>query len=414
MADTATAQPIAPVDATSTVETPESQQQQPAKKAAPKFETKFDEVMWRVNEPAEDETQDETSMNDIIDRAQKNASKSDKEIKDASQTSKAKEPVEDQAEPVQQNQEKATPQKEKLKVDGEEFELDPDQIRRFAQKGISHEKNNRKTAEAVREVRAREQAVEQREASVNELVTMLKDPKGALEILTNIHGEDIVRDMSEGFLRPRVEREMLPEHERRALVAEERAQRAEQALKQRDEQVKQKQIEQQTDTLVQEYQKTIIEALKLKGLPKTDFTAMEMASWMERGTKKGIDYKPEQLAQFVKEDNILRVGALTEDYVTQITEAKKKGDLDAVVKAGEGLVELLGEPVMFAIAKYHLAKHMRTPAQPKQVLDTPKTKPPEEGSKKKKGGYMSEDEFTAERKRRVALMEKGIDPGEWK
>jgi hypothetical protein len=113
----------------------------------------------------------------------------------------------------------------------------------------------------------------------------------------------------------------------------------------------------------------------------------------------------------VKEDNNLRVSSLTHVYVSQIEDAKKRGDIAAVESLGEQLVGVLGEPVMYAIGKYHLAKMQRgQPAVPKQILDTPKV-PTKQATKPR--AYMSEDEYAAERKRRVAAMERGESVPDW-
>lgn len=369
------------------------QREIPQRKASDrKFTDKVEETLWRVNEPTEDETSDEKSMSEIIDKATKDAATP---TKDTGVQSKAQEPA---PEPV-------TTGKQKVEYNGKEYELDADQQKRFMQKGIMHDLKHRDFAAKTKEVEAREQAAIQREKSAQAIF------ERGLDAIAEVKGEEEARKMAEAFLRPRIEREMLPEQERQLLDIQTRAERAEKALADRDQRDQQRDIDSKVDGHLQHFQKIIVEALDKTGVPKDTRSAREMAEWIERGIEKGIDYSPDQLAEFVREDNVVRVQALTQHYVSQIEAAKKAGDSEAIVKAGESLVGILGEPVMHAIGKYHLAKIQK--GQPKtapQILDTPKVKPPEQ---KKRGGYMTEDEFAAKRKQRVALMEQGIDPGEW-
>lgn len=65
---------------------------------------------------------------------------------------------------------------------------------------------------------------------------------------------------------------------------------------------------------------------------------------------------------------------------------------------------------MYAIAKYHLAKVTPKAKIPGQILDTAKAPP---AQAPKPSVKMTEDEYRAERKRRAALLDSGVDPGVW-
>lgn len=398
-----------PVNATSTNTTPAPKAPPAAPKGAPPadtakkvpdFKSKVEETLWRVNEPTADEVEDTKSMSEIIDNAVSNASRPSKEA-----TPERADHPEAEPEP-----EKPT-QREKLKVGEKEYELDYEQMRRFAQKGIMHDLKQRDISAKAREAQAKAEALAAKEQELASTIEALKSPDQALEILVALHGEEKAREMLEGWLRPRIEREMLPPEERQQLEWQERAERAERALQERDERDQKTQLEQQASHYEEHYQKVILDALEKGGYPKgSDLTpfAKEMAAWMERGLSKNIEYTPEQLVELVNEDNQLRVGALTHTYVSQIEAAKAKGDIEGVISMGEKLVGILGEPVMYAIGKYHLAKMQKgQPAQPKPVLDTAKTDPKKLQAKQPK---LTEDEY---REMRRKIVHGEMEPPPW-
>jgi len=391
----------APINATSTNTVPISSAggatPKPAPKVVPKFESKAEETLWRINEPAADETEDVSSMTDIIDKAQGNAGLSSKEANT-------------KVAPADAEQQTKASGKEKYTVNGKEYELDAEQSKRFVQMGIMHQLKNRDIANQAREVATRDQQARAMEQKVTQTLEALK--QGSMDVLVELHGEEKAREIVEGWLRPKIERELMPPEQRQQIEHKERADRAEAELAQIRQSAQEKETNDKADGFVEHYQKVIISALDQGGVPKTAHTAKEMAEWMERGLDKGIEYTPQQLAQFVREDNIERVSSLTESFVSQIAAANKSGDMSQVVKAGESLVGILGEPVMYAIGKYYLARMKGgQPLGPQQVLDTPKVRVDETARKKP---YLTMDEQAAERKRRVDLMEQGIDPGEWK
>jgi hypothetical protein len=373
------------------------------------FASRAEETLFRINDPTAEETSEVADMNAAIDKGVADAAKGSKLANSN--------PEKVQPPPNPGEEEKKLTAKEKLKVKfgdkEEEYELDEEQKRRFAQKGIYYEKKNAEITKRDRSVAAREAAATAKEAEAASMIEALK--QGGLDLLIEIHGKEKVREMTEGFLRPEIEREMMPEADRKQLEWQERAERAEQQLQQREQQEHQTKVSAQEKQHVDNYNKVIIEALEMGGVPKTNFTAAEMADHMLRGLQNNIEYTPQQLADFVRQDNMVRIGALTERQVDAITNARKSNDTAGIVKAGEALMQMLGEPVMHAIGVYyiHRAKSGKPQQGAQQVLDTPKVKPKEEALKRK-SQYMSEDEAREERMRRVALMEQGIDPGEWK
>lgn len=401
----ATAQPIAPVNATGGTEAPASHQQKPAQPQVgkptgkPQFTSKIEETLWRINEPTQDEVDDTKSMNEIIDKAQQAASQSSKEAPAVH----APAATEGEGAPTE------PPKKERLKVGNQEYELDAEQQKRFAQKGILYEKRNIEIVKKERELQAKEADMANRQKQFDSLIAAIK--QNGIGVVAELLGEEQARKQAEGWLRPKIEHEMLPEHERRVIDAENKVKFFEQELQKRQHAEKQAQITAQAKQAEQEYHRMICEGLEKGGLPKTEFIAKEFAEWFERGLDRGINYTPEQVAALVKEDNTLRVQAITGELVDRINESRKNNDHQGVVRHGKMLQELLGEPVMYAIGKYYVELNRSRQPQPKQILDTAKTKSVEANTR---SGYMTEDAARAERMRRVALMEQGIDPGEWK
>lgn len=423
MADNAAA--VAPVNATATgtvpapKATPEAapaEAKRQAPKAAPDFKSKVEETLWRVNEPTADEVEDTASMNDIITKSVENAGKPSKEAT----------PGADRQEDRQESPEAAPKptdgEKKKYTVNGKTYELTDEQARSFAQKGIMHELRNRETAEKARAVEQREQAALAKEQEAAAILESIRTQ--SLDYLIDIHGEEKARQMIEGWLRPRIERELLPPEQQQQLAEEDSRERA---FREREERIAEKErhwdeqhkkaeerkIDEQARGFEQEYQNVILEALQKGGFPEgADLTpfAKDMASWMERGLTKNIEYTPDQLVKLVQEDNGTRVKALTGVYVGQIEAAKKSGDSASIVKLGEQLVGVLGEPVMYAIGKYHLAKMQGGQplqgAMPKPILDTAKRDPKAPVKQPK----LTEDEY---RDMRQKIARGEMEPPAW-
>jgi hypothetical protein len=373
---------------------------QQAKKApaAPDFKSKVEETLWRVNEPTSDEVEDTKSMSDIIDKG----------IADAGKPSKDATPERERQQQEPPPPKEPTGEKKKYKVDGKVYELTDEQAERFAQKGIMHELRNREAANRDRAIAAKEQEISRREQEAQQVIEALKSK--SLDALVELHGEEKTREMLEQWLRPRIEREMLPPEEQEKITWQERAERAEQRLQQQQQQEQERQIEEQSRGLEQHYQKIIVQALEEGNFPKgADLTpfAKEMAGWMERGLVNNIEYTPAQLVKLVKEDNATRVNTLTGTYVGQIETARKAGDMATVSKLGEQLVEVLGEPVMYAIGKYHLAKlSSRGLPETSVPLSAPKT----EAQKAMKPPRMTEDQV---REMRQQIARGEIEPPPW-
>lgn len=372
-----------------------------------KFASKAEETLagFRINEPTADEVEDTAAMNAMIDRAQSAANGEANEAPDTKRVGR----ITDES---RENPETVT--RERLKVGDEEFELDAEQIKRFAQKGIHYEKANRKAADRERALAAREQEITRLQAEALEIYENLKNPQNLMQVIEKLHGSEQARMLTEGYLKPIIEREMLPPEQQEMLSLKERAERAEQILQQQQFMQQQQVINARAQELQNHYQQTIINALQKINLPTgQDFTflAKEMAGWLERGITNNVEYTPEQLAEKVLEDNNARVGLLVSHDAQAVLKAKQSGDANKVIELGERLAQKLGEPVVYAIARYHLAKHERQQKSlpQKEILSTPKTV----RNESKKAGYMTPDEYAAERRRRVEMMERGEDPGEW-
>lgn len=398
MSDTTTA----PVVAVAANETP-----QPAKGTSPMEDT-LSRVMGEVSAKYGGGPNEFKSFGEIADKVTKESA--------APAKPEAKPAAEPKPEAKEQSPEPEAkpPTKEKLKVGEQEFELDADQVKRFAQKGIYYEKKNA-------DITRRERAVEEREAQSSKsndqgkaiMEALAKDPGGTLEYLFGDRNKafEAIKPWAEQVVTKEMEYEQNP-HQKMIDEANARAERAERAIREREEAQQKQEIDSQTKTYEEQYVKTILSALEQAGIPKTDFAAAEMAGHMQRALARGIEYTPQQLAQIVREDNTVRIRALTQSLSTGILEANKSGDVDTVVKMGEQAVELLGEPLMFAIAKYHLAKLSKgQPIQPKTIFETPRV--PVEGEQPKRRGYMSEDDFAAERRRRAAAIDRGEDVKPW-
>lgn len=426
MSETAT--PIEPVNATSTnVDvTPEPVAE---KKASPKkaskaqravtpMESRFEDVIGEINAKYGGDKNEFRSVSEIVEDVEK-ASKLEDEKKQGEKLEKENPPQETREEirqKVQRSEKEGEPTsrlKEKLKVGQEEFELDPEQIKRFAQKGIYYEKKGVEAAKQQKALEQKAEALSQKEAQIESFLKAVTQNPG--ELLEQILGEQAFEKIKPWAV-SKVQKEMQFEenpHLRAVEEAQLRAQKAQAELENFKKSQQEKLVSEQSAKIAENFQKTILDALNEQGIPRTDFTAAEMAAHMARALDRNYEYTPQQLAQIVREDNTVRIRALSDTIVNQIETARKNNDLDSVIKCGEKAVELFGEPLMYAIAKYHLAKMQRgSPQQPKQVLETPKTLKEDLKNSWGKNGrqYMSEDEYS-DMRRKIARGEIEPPPG---
>lgn len=417
MSESATqATPIEPVNATSTSTNPV---EKPARSTTDPRESRFEDVISQINQKYGGDPNEFKSLGEITQKVENEAKPKANSVKtqvgDADdgklQRRGSNNPEktglhEDSQPEITQK----PPQKEKLKVGEEEFELDQEQLKRFAQKGIFYDKKGIDISKKERQIQEWQAQKTQDDKHKQEFFTSLGENPG--QVLEGIFGPQIFEKMKP-WAAQKVQKEMeYEQNPQLAAIDRERQGReaAEARAAQYEQQIRQQQVTEQASQLEQQYSQTIMQALQEQGIPRTDFTAAEMASHMDRAASRNMQYTPQQLAQIVREDNATRIKSMTDAYVSQINEARKSNDLDTIVNTGGKIVEMFGEPLMYAVAKYHLAKLQKgQPQQPKTILDTPKTQaqPERKGWGKNGRQYMSEDEF-ADMRRKIARGE--MDP----
>lgn len=420
MSEVATNTPTAiePVNATATGTVPVEE----GGRATSPMEKSFEDVISRLNKKHAAPERGEKSLSDIVQRVEDEAK---------GKAPAAKEFAADRGKPATQRSVQAVPKpgdgetdpdgeankpaetKEKYKVGDQEYELSREQAKRFTQKGIALEKRVIDIQKAERQAQEWQAQKAQEEQQKQQFFAQLAEDPG--QTLEKLFGPEIFEKMKP-WAAGRVQKEMEYEaNPHLAAIEQERQARAaaEAKLQQYEQQQQQQQIQQESAKLEQTFSKLIMDSLQESGIPRTDFTAAEMATHIDRAASRGIDYTPQQLAQIVREDNTVRIRALTDGFTSQIAEARKNNDMNSIVGIGEQVVEMFGEPLMYAMAKYHLAKLQRgQPTQPKQVLDTPKaqTQPERKGWGENGKQYMSEDKY-AEMRRKIARGEIQPPPG---
>lgn len=373
-----------------------------------------EEVLWSINDPAPDTSQDyeggaageENLTNDPLEAAvaaiegrTKTPSKTAKVPKDAQVATKGEE--ESAPEPKESSL-------RRIKVDGKEYELNEEQLLRFAQKGAAADKRFVDIAKERKAMEAMQETLSQKAEQIESFLQQLEE--NPIPFLTKKFGPQKAREIMEPFLAEQVREEMMPEGERRVLEAERRAQEAEQRWQKHEEQQRLQAEEAEANNYAEHYQRTIIQALETTGLPKNEQTVAEMAQYMKRAIAKGYDYTPEQIANLVKEDNTIRIGAFAEPYVTQAEAAKKSGDTKSLIGLLEQVEGLFGRGFINVVRWGDLARlRSHQPAAPKPILETPRNTSDE----KKRKPYMSEEEWESERKRRVAAIDRGESVPDW-
>lgn len=312
--------------------------------------------------------------------------------------------------PAAKKAEKATPEKRTLTVDKTNLQLTEEERDRWAQKGIANEKRWVEIAREKKEIQAASQRVEAMEAKLNGMIAQLEEKP--MEALVHRYGKEKVRTFVEPFLAQEIKEEMLPEHEKAMRAKDAEIARLNGELAGVSGKKEQEAYGAEVQSEVVKAQEIIIKALNEQGIPRTDFTAAEMADHMIRGINRKIPYTPEQLASIVREDNILRVAALTEQYSNYAEECYKNKNMQGVLAAGEAMEDLLGPVVVKTLRYLDLARlKSGQPLVPQQILETPRTAQGESGEKKRP--YMSEDAYAEERKRRAAAIDRGEAVSDW-
>lgn len=394
------------VVATSSNENPIAQ---PGNAHLPSRDNSIDRVFAELNAKHGGDPNEFKSLGEITDAVTGESSSTKKDSHETPSVSREKSPQVEAPKPD------ATAEKTRIKVrdkDGaeKEYELSAEQLKAFAQKGVYYEKKGVEIAKF-------DQALQEREAKVADLEnrekifleTLEKDPGAVLEYLFGEEAFDKIKPWATGKVQKLQEYEQNP-HQKALDDANRRAEALQGQLEQRQKQEASSAEQQNTQKFVQHYTKVITGALEIAGVPKTNFSASEAAKQLEIASQRGVDLKPEQLAEILKEHQTMRVRAMTGGLAQAILDAKKANDSDAVVKCGEQLAAMLGEDVVYGLAKYHLAKIQKTqPLQPKPILESPRVIKPAD----KRRGYMSEDEYAKQRRERAAAIDRGENVGDW-
>lgn len=214
----------------------------------------------------------------------------------------------------------------KVKVDGVEREVTEDElVRDYQLKSISEKRLNETAAQRKQ---------------VEEIVTMLKDPKQVRKVLKEL-GHD-TRKLSEDELGELLLWETYTPEQKEAYQNKQKIQELEQQQQERQQQEEQNHARQARDYYANQYQTQIIEALKISDLPQTPETVSRIAQKMAIGLKYGMELSPTEVIPEVKRDYMNELKAIY-------------GKLE-----GEHLYQFLGDDTVKKVQQASLAK-MKNP-----------------------------------------------------
>lgn len=221
----------------------------------------------------------------------------------------------------------------KLKIDGQEREVDEKELLR----GYSHQQAANKRFQEGQKLR---QQAEQ-------FVEMMKDPEKFFEVAQRL-GHD-PRKLSEMYLGKQLEEEFMDPKEKEIRDYKAKLQRYEEQERQKEEEQLTRQQEALKAKYAQEYSNQFIQALKETGLPATKPMVAEMAKYISRSAKIGVEMSAKEAANLVLED-------IRNSQKNLFSEAD-----------GETLIKLLGEDLANKIRGYDTSKLK----DPNQFLKTP-------------------------------------------
>lgn len=311
--------------------------------------------------------------------------------------------------PTQPQAKKAAPEKKTLTVDRAPVEMSEEDRDRWAQKGIANEKRWVEIAREKKTLQQQAERVGQLEQKLQGMIEAFEERP--MDVLVHRHGREGARKFVEPFLAEEIKAEMMPEHERALRARDQEIALLKGRLGQTAQTEAQTAHAKQVEAEVQGFSNIIIKALNEVGIPKTDFTAAEMADHMHRAMLNKIEYTPERLASLVREDNILRVAALTEQFSKYAEHCYKEQNWQGVIAAGEAMEDILGAIVVKTLRYLDLSRlKAGQPMVPQQILETPRAT--QDGSGEKKP-YMTEDEYATERRRRAQAIDRGEAVTDW-
>ncbi|NBW20392.1 MAG: hypothetical protein EBR82_71735, partial [Caulobacteraceae bacterium] len=288
-----------------------------------------------------------------------------------------------------------------FKRNGVEEEVDEETYTKYAQKAWAADKTLADAKKMQRELEAREMQLRQFAQALEQQKT-LKPSQRVQQMLEELQDNpDALNDFRgsiEQWLLERIDEESASDEVKRAMRAEKELARLQKQKEMQEKQQKELQWKQTVEAQRPQVEKMIIETLKTGRLPLTEWNVKSVADVIYNARVRGIDPKPEQVAQLVKEDRIEHIRALSSGAAKQLIEAQKNKDTKGVINAGESLVELFGEEIIKALRVYDMAVYeSRKPNMPRQVVETAKAEPQE----KKSYQYRNYDEYLEDRKRRA-------------
>ena len=288
-----------------------------------------------------------------------------------------------------------------FKRNGVEEEVDEETYTKYAQKAWAADKTLADAKKMQRELEAREMQLRQFAQALEQQKT-LKPSQRVQQMLEELQDNpDALNDFRgsiEQWLLERIDEESASDEVKRAMRAEKELARLQKQKEMQEKQQKELQWKQTVEAQRPQVEKMIIETLKTGRLPLTEWNVKSVADAIYNARLRGINPKPEQVAQLVKEDRIEHIRAFSSGAAKQLIEAQKNKDTKGVINAGESLVELFGEEIIKALRVYDMAVYeSRKPNMPRQVVETAKAEPQE----KKSYQYRNYDEYLEDRKRRA-------------
>lgn len=256
------------------------------------------------------------------------------------------------------------PKTYRVKIDGEELDVTEDELLSGYQSTKSAQQRFNEAA------RLRKQS--------EELIRIAKtDPK---KLLAHPDIGVDLRQFANEILAEMVEEEMLSPQEKELRDTKKRLMEYEDERRQAEEVAKNAEFEKYSQLYEQEYTTNIVSALETSGLPKTESTVKKMASYMLLALENGLDVKPSDVVEFVKND-----------YITEVNSLFGSADSDTILS-------LLGENISSKVVKGHLNKVKgRTP----QNKVTELTQPKNATTDKSHSRTLTRDEWLANIKKRA-------------
>ena len=295
----------------------------------------------------------------------------------------------------------------KIQSDKGEYEVDEDTYHAEAQKGFTASKRMREAAAREKAALEALKVAQEKEEKYNQWQKLTPDQK-VEQALTDLKDPNLTkatREKIEKWLWQQLQADQATPEQKRLMELEAEKAQWEKEKADRQAQAQKEKHESEKRQYAETAQKDVIKIIEIAGVPVTEHNFKLAADYLYINHKAKSGATPEQIAEFVKNDTIQSTTHLFGSIADNIVKAREANDTEAILKAGQSLLDYLPPQVVKALRIVDYTRHIKgmPQAAQQQPIDVPKAPETE-----KKGAYefKNMDEWIEHRRKMVHNIDK--------